>query len=233
MQRHLLIALAFVPWLILQRGSDKTEDACDKMIGILVKRGIEDTRVISAMRTVKRHLFVPKDLRDMAYSDNPLPIGEGQTISQPYMVALMTQELHLDSTDRVLEIGTGSGYQAAILSEIVDSVYTIEIKSNLAASAAKRLKTLGYSNIQTKCADGYFGWPMHAPFDAIMITCAVNHIPPPLLENLKIGGRMILPLGSSHYYQILIRLTRTEEQYEVEYLGTVAFVPMTGFAEKT
>ncbi|MFQ6116513.1 MAG: protein-L-isoaspartate O-methyltransferase, partial [bacterium] len=130
-------------------------------------------------------------------------------------------------------IGTGSGYQAAILSKIVDSVFTIEIKSKLAASAAKRLKSLGYSKIHTKCADGYFGWPEQAPFDAIMITCAVNHIPPPLLEQLKTGGRMILPLGSSRYYQILIRLTKTKEKVEVEYLGIVAFVPMTGEAEKT
>lgn len=230
---RLLLLFAMVPWLLLQSGGDRYEQARAKMVDDLVRRGIKDSRVISAMESVKRHQFVPEGLRDMAYGDHPLPIGEGQTISQPYMVALMTQELLVDSTHKVLEIGTGSGYQAAILANIVDSVYTIEIKRKLAARAAKRLQTLGYSNIKTKCADGYFGWPEHGNFDAIMITCAVNHVPPPLLEQLKIGGRMILPLGSSRYYQILIRVTKRKEQIEVEYLGTVAFVPMTGAAEKT
>lgn len=233
MRGHILLTLTFLPFLLLQDGNDRYEGARSKMLEILVDRGIEDERVLAAMRSVQRHLFVPDDLRHVAYADNPVPIGEGQTISQPYMVALMTQELQLDRSDKVLEIGTGSGYQAAILSKIVDSVFTIEIKSKLAASAAKRLKSLGYSKIHTKCADGYFGWPEQAPFDAIMITCAVNHIPPPLLEQLKTGGRMILPLGSSRYYQILIRLTKTKEKVEVEYLGIVAFVPMTGEAEKT
>jgi protein-L-isoaspartate(D-aspartate) O-methyltransferase len=233
MSHHLPILLAFVSWLLLQNGADKHEAARNKMVEDLVRRGITDSRVISAMESVKRHYFVPEKLRKLAYADQPLPIGEGQTISQPYMVAFMTQELKVDSTDQVLEIGTGSGYQAAILAEIVDTVFTIEIKSKLAASAAKRLETLGYSNIKTKCADGYFGWPEKATFDAIILTCAVNHVPPPLLEQLKFGGRMILPLGSSRYYQILIRLTKTKERIEVEYLGTVAFVPMTGAAEKT
>lgn len=233
MSCHLLIVFAMVPWLLLQSGDDKYKEARAKMLDELVQRGINDSRVISAMELVKRHNFVPEGSRDVAYGDHPLPIGEGQTISQPYMVAFMTQELLVDSTDKVLEIGTGSGYQAAILAEIVDSVYTIEIKSKLAARAANRLQTLGYSNIETKCADGYFGWPEHANFDAIMITCAVNHVPPSLLEQLKLGGRMILPLGSSRYYQILIRVTKKKEQVEVEYLGTVAFVPMTGAAEKT
>lgn len=203
------------------------------MVRDLVSRGITDKRVLAAMESVRRHLFVPQNLQQQAYGDYPLPIGEGQTISQPYMVAFMTQELQADSSDKVLEIGTGSAYQAAILSQLVDTVFTIEIKRKLAARAEERIQTLCYKNIRTKCADGYFGWPEHAPFDAIMITCAVNHVPSPLLDQLKVGGRMILPLGSSRYYQILIRLTKTEEQVEVEYLGTVAFVPMTGVAEKT
>lgn len=203
------------------------------MVAELANRDIADKKVLKAMGLVERHLFVPKSLQQEAYGDYPLPIGEGQTISQPYMVALMTQEIQLDSTGKVLEIGTGSGYQAAILSEIVDSVFTIEIKTKLAASAAMRLQKLGYTNIQTKCADGYFGWSEHAPFDVIMLTCAVNHVPPSLLDQLKVGGCMILPLGSARYYQTLIRLTKTEEQIEVQYLGTVAFVPMTGVAEKT
>jgi protein-L-isoaspartate(D-aspartate) O-methyltransferase len=141
--------------------------------------------------------------------------------------------LKLQRTEKVLEIGTGSGYQAAILAEIVDSVYTIEIKSKLATKADALLQSLGSKNVHTKCADGYNGWPEYAPFDAILITCAVNHVPPPLLEQLKPGGRLILPLGSTRFYQTLTRLTKTEKQIEAEYLGTVAFVPMTGAAQKT
>lgn len=233
MRSHLLIALFMAPWLVIAQGSDKYERLHAKMIEEIIKRGVTDKQVLAAMEAVKRHLFVPKRLGVMAYADHPLPIGEGQTISQPHLVALMTQELLLDSHDKVLEIGTGSGYQAAILGEIVDSVYTIEIKSKLAEQAARRLQSQGYSNIQSKCADGYFGWPEHAPFDAIIITCAVNHVPPPLLEQLKVGGRMILPLGSTLYYQVLIRLSKFEHDVKVEYLGVVAFVPMTGKAEKT
>lgn len=196
-------------------------------------RGIRDARVLAAMEKVPRHLLVDRSLRPGAYSDHPLPIGEGQTISQPYVVALMTEELRLSPTDRVLEIGAGSGYQAAILAEIVKEVFTIEIRKGLAERAAERLKDLGYRNIRVKYADGYFGWQEHAPFDAIIITAAVNHIPPPLLKQLKEGGRLILPLGSTVFYQTLTLVTKKKGgDLSVEQKGEVAFVPMTGEARK-
>jgi protein-L-isoaspartate(D-aspartate) O-methyltransferase len=185
------------------------------------------------MGRIPRHLFVDKDLRNRAYGDYPLPIGEEQTISQPYVVALMTEALRLKPTDRVLEIGTGSGYQAAVLSEIVKEVFTIEIRKNLADMASKRLKDLGYSNVKVKYADGYFGWEEYAPFDAIIITAAANHIPPPLIRQLKEGGRLIVPLGSTVYYQTLTIVTKKKkEELDVEQMGSVAFVPMIGEAEK-
>ncbi len=158
--------------------------------------GISDPQVLAAMRSVLRHCFVPKRIITSAYADTALPIGEGQTISQPYVVALMTAGLALNRTQRVLEIGTGSGYQAAVLAEIVKEVYSMEIKVKLQQNSTKLLKTLGYSNVITRHGDGYFGWEDAAPFDAIMITAAVNHIPPPLLKQLKDGGRLILPLGN-------------------------------------
>ena len=196
-------------------------------------RGIRDARVLAAMEKVPRHLLVDRSLRPGAYSDHPLPIGEGQTISQPYVVALMTEELRLSPTDRVLEIGAGSGYQAAILAEIVKEVFTIEIRKGLAERAAERLKDLGYRNIRVKYADGYFGWQEHAPFDAIIITAAVNHIPPPLLKQLKEGGRLILPLGSTVFYQTLTLVTKKKGgDLSVEQKGEVAFVPMIGEARK-
>ena len=196
-------------------------------------RGIRDARVLAAMEKVPRHLLVDRSLRPEAYRDHPLPIGEGQTISQPYVVALMTEELRLSPTDRVLEIGAGSGYQAAILAEIVKEVFTIEIRKGLAERAAERLKDLGYRNIRVKYADGYFGWQEHAPFDAIIITAAVNHIPPPLLKQLKEGGRLILPLGSTVFYQTLTLVTKNKGgDLSVEQKGEVAFVPMTGEARK-
>jgi len=196
-------------------------------------RGIRDARVLAAMEKVPRHLLVDRSLRPEAYRDHPLPIGEGQTISQPYVVALMTEELRLSQNDRVLEIGAGSGYQAAILAEIVKEVFTIEIRKGLAERAAERLKDLGYRNIRVKYADGYFGWQEHAPFDAIIITAAVNHIPPPLLKQLKEGGRLILPLGSTVFYQTLTLVMKKKGgDLSVEQKGEVAFVPMTGEARK-
>jgi protein-L-isoaspartate(D-aspartate) O-methyltransferase len=161
-----------------------------------------------------------------------LPIGEGQTISQPYVVALMTEALKLKPTDRVLEIGTGSGYQAAVLAEIVKEVYTIEIRKSLADMADRRLKDFNYKNVKVKYADGYFGWQEHAPFDAIIITAAANHIPPPLIRQLKEGGRLILPLGSTVYYQTLTLVTKKKGDLDVEQMGSVAFVPMVGESEK-
>jgi protein-L-isoaspartate(D-aspartate) O-methyltransferase len=195
-------------------------------------RGIKDKKVLEVMGRIPRHLFVDENLRDRAYADYPLPIGEGQTISQPYVVALMTESLLLKPTDKVLEIGTGSGYQAAVLAEIVKEVYTIEIRKYLADMAAKRLKDLGYKNVKVKHADGYFGWEDYAPFNAIIITAAANHIPPPLIKQLKEGGRLIIPLGSTVYYQVLTLATKKKGELDVVQMGPVAFVPMVGEAEK-
>lgn len=195
-------------------------------------RGIKDAKVIEVMERLQRHLFVDENLRDKAYEDYPLPIGEGQTISQPYVVALMTEALRLKPTDKVLEIGTGSGYQAAVLSEIVKEVYTVEIRKSLADAASERLRNLGYRNVRVKYADGYFGWEEHSPFDAIIITAAVNHIPPPLIRQLKEGGRLILPLGSTVYYQMMTLATKKKGDMYIEQMGPVSFVPMTGEVQK-
>ena len=184
-------------------------------------RGVKDPVVCRAMGTVPRHLFVNASLRSQAYADHPLPIEEGQTISQPYVVALMTETLQLKRGERVLEIGTGSGYQAAVLAGIVQEVYTIEIVAALAGRAR-----------QLKFGDGYFGWEEHAPFDAIIITAAANHIPPLLIKQLKEGGRLIVPLGSTVYYQMLTLATKRKGELDVEQLSPVAFVPMTGAIEK-
>jgi protein-L-isoaspartate(D-aspartate) O-methyltransferase len=193
-------------------------------------RGITDPNVLAAMREVPRHCFVPKALLASAYLDTALPIGEGQTISQPYVVALMTESLKLDQGARVLEIGTGSGYQAAVLAKIAQDVFTIEIKENLYKSATQVLKTLGFTNVSTRHGDGYFGWEEEAPFDAIMITAAVNHIPPPLLKQLKDGGRLILPLGNPFLYQNLTLVTKHADDFTTRQITGVLFVPMTGFA---
>ena len=195
-------------------------------------RGIRDQKVLAAMLKVPRHLFVDEHLQGRAYADHPLPIAEGQTISQPYVVALMTEKLRLKPGDRVLEIGTGSGYQAAVLAEIAKEVYTIEIRKGLAELSAKRLRDLGCANVQVRHGDGYFGWEEKAPFDAIMITAAANHIPPPLIKQLKEGGRMILPLGSTVYFQTLTLATKKKGELDVEQLTAVRFVPMVGEVEK-
>jgi len=169
---------------------------------------ILDTRVLSAMRSVPRHLFVPPEYRSKAYRPHPLPIGEGQTISQPYIVGFMTQMLRLRPTDRVLEVGTGSGYQAAIAARIAAEVYTVEIHESLAARSRKTLSDLGFRNVTVRHGDGYYGWEEKAPFDAIIVTCAGGHIPPPLLRQLKNGGRMILPVGSPFLTQNLVFLEK-------------------------
>lgn len=198
----------------------------------LKARKITDRRVLEAMGEIPRHLFVSPAFRGEAYGDYPLPIGEGQTISQPYIVALMTQHLDLKSGEKVLEIGTGSGYQAALLAHLTDKVCSIEIRENLAKKAAETLKSLNYSQVQVKWDDGYFGWKEQAPFDAIIVTCAANHVPPPLLAQLKEGGRLIIPLGSTLYYQTLILITKTKGKPEVKYILDVVFVPMVGEIEK-
>jgi len=195
-------------------------------------RDIRDPKVLEIMGKVPRHLFVESSLRSKAYADYPLPIGEGQTISQPYIVALMTQILKIQPGERVLEIGTGSGYQAAVLAELTDQVYTIEIMEALTQQAAQHLKQLGYDKVKVKYGDGYFGWEEAAPFDAIIVTCAANHIPPPLIKQLKEGGRLIIPLGSTTYFQTLTLLTKKMGKPDIQHLLGVAFVPMTGEALK-
>ncbi|MDD5005295.1 MAG: protein-L-isoaspartate(D-aspartate) O-methyltransferase [Candidatus Omnitrophica bacterium] len=190
----------------------------------IISRGVNDKNVISAMQKVERHLFVPDNLRQQAYEDGPLPIGYGQTISQPYIVAYMTEALELKPEDIVLEIGTGSGYQAAVLAEIVKQVYTIELLRPLADGARERLKKSGYSNIEVKQGDGYLGWPEHAPFDKIIVTAAPEDIPIKLIEQLKVGGKMILPVGS--FYQELYLITKTDGGFIKKMLLPVRFVPM-------
>jgi protein-L-isoaspartate(D-aspartate) O-methyltransferase len=198
----------------------------------IIRRGIKDEKVLEVMKKIPRHRFVDDSLKNRAYGDHPLPIGEGQTISQPYIVALMTEALKLRPSDRVLEIGTGSGYQAAVLAEIVKEVYTIEIRERLAKRAGELLDKLGYKNIKIKYADGYFGWDEHAPFDAIIVTASANHIPPPLIKQLNEGGKLIIPLGSTLYYQTLTLATKKEGELDVEQMIGVAFVPMVGEMQK-
>ncbi|NLI99186.1 protein-L-isoaspartate(D-aspartate) O-methyltransferase [bacterium] len=197
----------------------------------LLKRDIADKRVLEAFRKVPRHLFVPVDNRSNAYEDCPLPIGFGQTISQPLMVALMTQLLHLKGNEKVLEIGTGSGYQAAILAELCRDVYTIECIKELSDLASDILFSLEYKNIHVKTGDGYSGWPEEAPFDAIIITCAPEYVPPPLFEQLKIGGRLIVPLGPQHKIQSLTIFLKDESGISEKYEGGCFFVPMKGMVE--
>ncbi len=190
-------------------------------------RGIADTAVLGAMRRVHRHQFVPPELQDLAYTDRPLPIGLDQTISQPYIVALMTELLDLRRDQKVLEIGTGSGYQAAVLAEIADSVWTIEILEQLATSAQKRLQSLGYGRVNVRYGDGYAGWPEHAPFDRIIVTAAAEEIPKPLLEQLKDGGRMVIPVGAAFSIQNLILVEKHDGRITKTYVTAVRFVPLT------
>lgn len=189
------------------------------------RRGIKDPKIINAFLKVERHRFVPKRYLANAYEDRPLPIGEGQTISQPYIVAFMTDVLNLSRSDKVLEIGTGSGYQAAILGELSDNVFTIEINEPLGKRADKLLKELGYTNVKVKIGDGYKGWQEHAPYDAIIVTCAPSHVPAPLKEQLKEGGRMIIPVGG-RFNQSLVLLRKIDNALEEENVLPVLFVPM-------
>ncbi len=203
----------------------------EEMVATQIKaRGIHDERLIQAILKVERHRFVPQRFQAFAYTDQPLPIGEGQTISQPYIVALMTGLLGLKGEEKVLEVGTGSGYQAAILAELAGEVYTVEIIEGLAQRANKTLKDLGYKNITVKAGDGYIGWGEYAPFDAIVVTCAPPYIPQPLIEQLKDGGRMVVPVGENN--QKLQLLRKNNGRINITDIIPVKFVPMTGEVEK-
>lgn len=192
------------------------------------KRGIENKKVLESLRNVKRHLFVPANVRERAYVDSALPIGYGQTISQPYIVALMTELINPKPDFKVLEIGTGSGYQAAILAKIVDQVYSIEIVTELGENVAKRFERLKISNIKSKIDDGYYGWEEYSPFDAIVVTAASEHIPPPLIQQLKPGGKMIIPVGSPMQVQTLMLVEKNENgKIKTNSLLPVVFVPFT------
>ncbi len=234
---HLKIVLIIISIFLVQcsaqnSGSDNMERQRKMMVKIqLEARGIQNTNVLNAMQTVERHLFVPEEYRNLAYEDHPLPIGEGQTISQPYIVALMTEVLELDSTMIVLEIGTGSGYQAAILTHLCRYVYTIEINETLGKRAAELLEKIGYSNLKTRIGDGYKGWEEYAPFDAIMVTCSPTHIPERLIEQLAEGGKMIIPVGGT-YVQELVLLQKKDGKIIEKDIIPVRFVPMINIQGK-
>jgi protein-L-isoaspartate(D-aspartate) O-methyltransferase len=195
-------------------------------------RDITDEKVLAVMEKVPRHEFVLPEYLDQAYADHPLPIGFGQTISQPYIVALMTQLLQLQPGDKVLEIGTGSGYQAAVLAELVDQVYTIEIIPELARSAEERLRRLGYHDVHVRQGDGYYGWPEEAPFDAIIVTAAPDHLPQPLVQQLKDGGRLVVPIGPPGGYQTLWQIIKRGEELEANNIAGVLFVPLMGGGQR-
>ncbi|MBI4465529.1 MAG: protein-L-isoaspartate(D-aspartate) O-methyltransferase [Acidobacteria bacterium] len=223
-------ALLLLPWL---SGVAESEPDYARLREKMVKeqivaRGVKDERVLQEMREVPRHLFVSENLRAKAYDDQPLSIGEGQTISQPYIVALMTELLGAEPDDVVLEVGTGSGYQAAVLSQLARQVYTIEILPALAEEAAQRLQQLGYENVEVKTGDGYLGWPEHAPFDGILVTAAPPEIPSELLSQLKRGGRMVVPVGKSVRSQnlMLLEKSKTSEDVVGRTVIPVRFVPM-------
>ena len=205
---------------------DPYQEAREEMVNTQIKaRGIKDEATLQAMRTVERHRFVPEAYRNNAYEDRPLPIGHGQTISQPYIVAYMTATIEPQPDFKVLEIGTGSGYQAAVLAEIVDEVYTIEIVPELGETASQRFNELGYENVHTKIADGYHGWEEHAPFDAIIVTAAAEYIPPPLVQQLKEDGKMMIPVGSAFLTQQLMMVTKKNGKTRTRSLMPVRFVP--------
>jgi len=211
---------------------DRLEERMDMVKYQIRDRGVTDPRVLRAMECVPRHEFVLNNYVDQAYADHPLPIGHGQTISQPYIVALMTELLELKETDRVLEIGTGSGYQAAVLSEIVAEVYSVEIVEPLATEAKDRLERLGYRNVHVLYADGYYGWEEHAPYEAIIVTCAPDHIPQPLVQQLADGGSLVIPVGPPGGYQTLWQITRQGEEIIKRNVTGVLFVPLTGEHEE-
>lgn len=207
--------------------SNYTAERAEMVTRQIAERGVRDERVLSAMRKVPRHEFVPDSEKRYAYRDSPLPIGEGQTISQPYIVALMTELVRPDKSHRVLEVGTGSGYQAAVLAEIVEHVYTIEIETDLAERASEVLRRLGYENVTVRTGDGYAGWQEHAPFDIIIVTAAPDHIPQPLIDQLKAGGRMVVPVGPTYATQDLRLLEKDSTGRVVtKTVESVRFVPL-------
>ena len=219
-----LLVLAL--WLFIFRKQQDFEKQRDEMVKSQIeKRGVKDPATLAALRKTPRHLFVPANSLGDAYDDRPLPIGYGQTISQPYIVAFMTEVIKPQPTHRVLEIGTGSGYQAAILSGIVKEVYTIELIDSLASQAKTRLDKLTYKNVTVKTGDGYYGWKDKSPFDAIVVTAAAEHIPPPLIDQLKEGGRMIIPVGSPFMVQQLMLVEKKDGKVRTTSLMPVRFVP--------
>lgn len=212
-----------------ETGTDETRFAVlrDRMVDEQIQgRDVADPRVLAAMRKVPRHRFVPDSLREEAYDDHPLPIGEGQTISQPYIVGIMTELLQLTGGERILEVGTGSGYQAAVLAELTKEVYSIEILEPLASRAAATLRAHGYAGVIVRAGDGYLGWPEAAPFDAIIVTAAPDHIPQPLVDQLKVGGRLVIPVG--RYSQELLQCVKTPQGLPCTSVIPVRFVPLTG-----
>lgn len=226
-------AALFVPWLTTAAATDDFVQQRQQMVKQqLQARDIDNTRILRALSVVPRHRFVPKALQHMAYADTPLPIGHGQTISQPYIVAFMSQTLDIQPGERILEIGTGSGYQAAVLAELGASVYSIEIVTDLGRQAAIILGSLGYDNVHLKIGDGYQGWPEHAPFDAIVVTCAPARVPDPLQNQLAEGGRMIIPVGERNFQQLVL-LSKKEGKIKKETVLDVRFVPMVDDRGKT
>lgn len=237
MRRTTIIGVLFLMVAAVLPSSKEEDDPYLRLRKRMVRtqleaRDIIDKKVLEVMGTVPRHLFINPTYRRQAYEDYPLPIDEGQTISQPYIVALMTQHLNLKEGEKVLEIGTGSGYQAAVLAHLTDQVYTIEIRERLAEKAAETLKRLDYTQVRVKWGDGYYGWEEYAPFNAIIVTCAANHVPPPLLKQLEEGGRLIIPLGSTLYFQTLTLITKKKGKPKVKHILGVRFVPMIGEAQK-
>jgi len=226
MNRFCLTVLAAVLMLALACHAADWETQRTRLVEAVKAQGVTDAKVLAALGKVPRHRFVPEAWRYLAYRDHPLPIGHNQTISQPFIVGFMTQALKLDGDEKVLEIGTGSGYQAAVLAEVAKQVYSIEIICELATSAEKLLRKLGYTNISVKCGDGYRGWPEYAPFDAIIVTAAPDHVPQPLVDQLAVGGRMIIPVGTG--FQELLLIEKTPDGVKKKSVLPVAFVPMTG-----
>lgn len=227
MKRILIVAILACIGARCEQRQDRFQSPRERMVQTqIVERGVSDTSTLRAMRTVPRHEFVPLEWRGNAYDDSPLPIGYDQTISQPYIVAFMTEAIKPHKGQRVLEIGTGSGYQAAVLAEIVDSVYTIELLPELAASSAERLERLGYRNVVVRQGDGYLGWPEHARYDAIIVTAAADVIPKPLIEQLKDGGVMVIPVGSLEIVQSLTLVKKQGKEVTTETVLPVRFVPL-------